>query len=308
MIEIATAIAALLVPVAIGAIAGRLRAFADPDAAIDVMNRVALHVAFPALVIGSLSDPGTPIAHSPAFVAIVPVSLVIALAIARLAVRTDRAGTLALVIAFGNTAYLGLPFVAAVLGHDALATASVAVAIHVALAMTVGPALLVRWGTGGGEGAGLGAIARQPIVWSPLIGLALRALPPEVLGPLRAVLVPLGAMAAPHSMVLIGLYLFVHRSRLKADRDVIVHVAARLVLAPAVTLALVLGARALGALTLTEARVLVVLAAMPTAITTFAIALERGIAPDRVASAIVASTVAAAITLPLAVAIAFALP
>lgn len=307
MIEIATAIAALLVPVAIGAIAGRLRAFADPDAAIDVMNRVALHVAFPALVIGSLSDPATPIAHGPAFLAIVPVSLALTLGLVRAVVRSDRAGTLALVIAFGNTAYLGLPFVAAVLGSEALATASVAVAIHVALAMTVGPALLVRWGAGAGASADLGAIARQPIVWSPLIGLAIRALPAAALGPLRAVLVPLGSMAAPLSMILLGLYLYAHRSSLRADRDVLAHVGVRLVLAPVVTLGLVLGARELGAVTLTEARVLVVLSAMPTAITTFSIALERGIGAARIASAIVASTVVAAITLPLAVAIALAL-
>lgn len=300
MIPIAVAIAALLVPVAIGAIASRLRAFDDPGSAIDVMNRVALHVAFPALVIASLADPATSIDHGPVFLALVPLALAIALVITRVAIRSEHAGTVALVIAFGNTAYLGLPFVGAVLGRDALATAAVAVAIHVALAMTVGPALLLRWGGGRGDAARIARLARSPLVWSPLIGIALRALPPGPLSIVRSILEPLGGMAAPLSMILLGVYLHVHRRRLAADRAVAIHAGARLLLAPAVTIGLVVLARALRTITLEEARVLVILSAMPAAITTFAIALEHRIGAERIAAAIVASTLASALTLPIA--------
>lgn len=307
MSGIATSIVALLVPVAIGVLLARLRFFADPAAAMDALNRLALHVAFPPLVVASLAAPSASIGHGWAFYAIIPLALALALAVVRLAVPRELAGTVALVVAFGNTAYLGLPFVGALLGPAALATAAVAVALHVALAMTAGPVLLLRWS---GDGASLGVLAkllRQPLVWSPLVGVGLRALPDSVREPARAVLAPLGAMASPVSMVLLGLYLAVHRRDLRVDRSTLTHVAARLVLAPALTVPLVWGARALGLLELEAGRVLVVLAAMPVAITTFSIALEHGRGPERVAAAIVASTLAAVVTLPLACALAFLL-
>lgn len=301
---LAISLASLLVPLALGVIAGRARLFEDPARAIDALNAFALHLAFPALVLIGLSDPETSIAQRPAFLAIVPISLALSLAVVRAttALRAEwreRAGTIALVVAFGNTAYLGLPYVEAVLGDAALSTAAVAVAIHVALAMTCGPVLLARW-SGGAPGAGRAAMARvmkQPLLWSPLIGLALRALPGAALEPLRAVIEPLGRTAAPVSMVLLGLYLWENRARLRVDGDVAAHVTARLLLAPAVTAALVLPAHAWGWLELVEARVLLVLAAMPAAITTFAIALEQRIGSDRVAAAIVVSTVASVVTL-----------
>lgn len=307
MIGIAVAIAALLMPVAIGVIAARLRTFGDPDAAIEVMNRVALEVAFPALVIASLIDPRASIVHGAVFLVLVPLALAISLAIARLAIRSELAGTVALVIAFGNTAYLGLPFVGALLGRDAIATAAVAVAIHVSLAMTVGPALLLRWGGGRRDAASLTRLARSPLVLSPLIGIALRALPVAPLAIVRSILEPLGAMAAPLSMILLGVYLWTHRARLVIDREVVIHSAARLLLAPAVTIALVLLARSMRTILIEEARILIILSAMPAAITTFAIALEQRIGADRVAAAIVATTLASAITLPLACWVAFSL-
>lgn len=146
-------------------------------------------------------------------------------------------------------------------------------------------------------------VARQPLLWSPLAGLSLRLVPAEIVTPLRATLEPLGRTAAPVSMVLLGLYLWTHRDALRLDAgargSLAIHVAARIVLVPLVTLAMILPASRLGWLALDEARVLLILAAMPAAITTFAIALEQGIGSDRVAAAIVGSTLGAALTLPL---------
>ncbi|AKF09011.1 AEC family transporter [Sandaracinus amylolyticus] len=312
--SLAVSLASLLLPVALGAIAGRARIFDDPARAIDALNRFALHLAFPALVAVSLSDPHTSIAHRPAFLAIVPLSLVVTLAIVRAIGRAlggpaqNETGTVALVVAFGNTAYLGLPYVDAVLGRAVLGTAAVAVAIHVACAMTLGPLLLARW-SGGGEGQGRAAmkrVAKQPLLWSPLIGLALRALPSAVLEPLRATFDPIGDTAAPVSMVLLGLYLFTNRASLRADASVAAHVGARIVLVPLVTLAMALPALSLHWIDAEEARVLLLLAAMPAAITTFSMAFEQGIGSERVAAAIVASTLASALTLPLFTALALA--
>lgn len=303
MPPLAISLASLVLPLAIGALAGRVQLFAEPARTIDALNRFALHVAFPALVGVALSDPDTPIARQPAFLAIVPASLLASLAVVRAlsALRPawrSQAGTLALVVAFGNTAYLGLPYVEAVLGEPAVASAAVAVALHVACAMTLGPLLLARWseaGRGGREA--LARVLRQPLLWSPLVGLASRALPLAALEPLRATIDPLGRTAAPLSMFLLGLYLWENRARRSEPAAIAAHVAARLVLVPAITLGLAFGARAAGWLGLVELRVLALLAAMPAAITTFAIALEQDVGSERVAAVIVASTVASVFTL-----------
>lgn len=307
MAGLGASLAALLAPVALGAALGRARLFADPDAALDALNRVALHVAFPALVVATLGAPGARAAHGPAFYALVPAALALTLGAARALSPRRAAGSVALVVAFGNTAYLGLPFVAAVLGPGALPTAAVAVAVHVALAMTVGPALLLRWSGRAAGPALLSKLARQPLVWSPLVGLALRLAPEPASEPLRAVLAPLGGTAAPLSMLLLGLYLERHGRDLRATASVAAHVGARLVLSPAVTLALAAAARARGLLEPEEARVLVVLSAMPAAITTFSIALEHDQGADDVAAAVVASTLGSAVTLPLVTVLARAL-
>ncbi len=75
------------------------------------------------------------------------------------------------------------------------------------------------------------------------------------------------------------------------------HVVVRLGLLPALTLGLALAARALGLLDVDEARVLVLLAAMPAAITTFSIAREQGADASLVAAVIVLTTVLAPVTL-----------
>jgi predicted permease len=301
-------VVALFFPLALGLLAGRLGVFPEPDRAIDALNRLALHVAFPALVIVGLADPEAELARHPAFLAIVPASLLASIAIVRAATLAapaaatplrEQAGTIALVIAFGNTAYLGLPYLAAVLGDTVVATASIAVSLHVACAMTLGPYFLARW-SGGSARASLARIARQPLIWSPIVALLLRAAPEPVVSAVRAILDPLARTAAPVSMLLLGLYLYENRARMQIDRSIALHVAARLVLVPAVTLAMTLAAHAIAAITPQEAAVLVILAAMPAAITTFSIALEQGARADRVAATIVASTAASVVTLPLA--------
>lgn len=299
---------ALLAPVLVGFGLGRWRFFgaAGSGAAIDVLHRVSLHVAFPALVVVSLGAPSRA-RHGVAFFALVPLALGLSLAFVRLLAPVAIRGSVALVVAFGNTAYLGLPFVGAVLGAEALPSAALAVAVHVALAMTLGPTLLLRW-SGRATGQVLvDKLARQPLVWSPLVGLGLRFAPEVARAPISAVLAPLGATAAPLSMLLLGLYLEVHRRDLRATRAVAVHVLARLALAPLVTLALALAARAGGLLVTDEVRVLTLLSAMPTAITTFSIALEHRQGEADVAAAIVASTLAALVTLPLVTALTLAL-
>lgn len=293
---LALRIAALLVPLALGFVAGRARLFAAVDQAISHLNLFALYVAFPALVYVGIADARFALPTSVGFYAIVPVALVSALLFTR-ALGVPVAGTVALVVAFGNVAYLGLPLVARIVGDEVVGLASLAVAIHVSLSMLVGPFLLLRWSGASGE-APMRAVLTQPLTWAPFVGLAARALPSEVVGASVEILAPLGSSAAPVAMFLLGLYLHRHREALRLDAVALRHVVAKLVVLPAATFALALAFHRAGMLGTTEAHVLVLLSAMPAAISTFAIAERFGVGEKRVCQAVVASTWISAATLP----------
>lgn len=296
--ELAFRVGALVLPLLLGALAERRRLFAEPDRAIAHLNVYALYVAFPALVYVGIADARFALPTSLGFYVLVPLALAITLGFTRVFARS-AAGTVALVVTFGNVAYLGLPLVQRVLGDAVVGVASLAVAIHVSLSMLLGPWLLLRWS--GSEGAApIAAVLRQPLTYAPFVGLTARALPDELVAGTVALLEPLGASAAPVAMFLLGLYLHRHRDALRLDAVVLRHVVLKLCVLPAVTFGLAFGLRELGRLEAVEARVLVLLAAMPAAISTFAIAERFGVGERRVCQAVVATSWISTLTIPLA--------
>jgi malonate transporter and related proteins len=292
---------ALALPLAIGWICGALKLFGDPSAAIDPLNRYALYVAFPALVCAGLMDRALAFPSSIGFWAIVPIAFAAVAILARLLARR-QSPTIALVCAFGNVAYLGLPVVERALGEDALPIASLAVAIHVVIALTIGPLLLLRWSGGQTDLRALSIrVLKQPLVWAPIAGLALRLAPAAARDTIAAVLAPIGQSAAPVALVLLGLYLHTHRERMrKIDLGDLAHVLFKLALLPAATIGLALLFHRASMLTTGEAQVLVVLSAMPAAITTFSIAHDVRTGAERTSRAIVLTTLFSAIAIPIA--------
>lgn len=292
----------LLLPPLLGFLAGATRLFGRPDLAVTHLNRYAMYFAFPALVFAGLADAHFALPTGPAFWLVVPAALAVVLSGLGALGRGPARGSLALVASFGNVAYLGLPVVAQVLGTQALGTASLAVAIHITLSMSLGPWLLMRWGRAAGARraeAPLRTLLGQPLLWAPVLGLAARSLPASLRTSTVEVVGPVGASAAPVALFLLGLYLHTHRRSLwRMDRSSWLHVATKLLAVPGVTLALTaLGGR-LGWLTPLEAQVLLLLAAMPAAITTFAIAQELEIGVARVTQTIVASSLLCVVTVP----------
>ncbi|HJL17535.1 MAG TPA: AEC family transporter [Sandaracinaceae bacterium LLY-WYZ-13_1] len=298
--ELTLAAAALVAPVFLGVGAGLARLFADPDAAVDHLNRYALYFAFPALVFHGLVAADYTLPDEPGFWLLVPAALAVTALAGRLG-APRQAGTLAQMVAFGNVAYLGLPVVERVLGEASLPAASLAVAVHVTLALSVGPVLLLRWSDAGGSvRATVSRAARQPLLWAPIVGLAARLLPRDVRAVLDALADPIGRSAAPVALFLLGLYLHHHRSRMRhlGGADAL-HVAMKLLVLPAVTFAGAWALHRVGWLHVPEAQILCLLSAMPAAITTFAIAQQLGVGAAQTSRAIVATTLAAAATVPL---------
>lgn len=296
----------LATPVLLGVICGALRLFADPEAAIGALNRYALYLAFPALIVAGLTDRSFREPDQPWAWAIPLVAMLLSAGLIRLVTprSSGQAGTLVLCTVFGNVAYVGLPLCVSVLGEQALGTAALAVSVFVFGSLVFGPAALVRWSPGSGPAPSVTLVLRQPLFWSPFVGLAARMLPVAQLNDLNALIKPVGASAAPVALFLLGVYLWLHRSKVARIRlPGLAHVATKLVLFPAVMWACVAAAQAAGWHDPMTARVFLLLSACPTAIATFALAQDLGTGRDRVAQAIVGSTIASVLVLPLAVAL-----
>ncbi len=287
----------LAVPALLGAGCGALRLFPDPRAAVVVLNRYALYIGFPALVARGLLLPSAVIPDQPAFWLLWPVALTLML----LGVPRATDSALGLGMTFGNVAYLGLPYVLAVMGEGMVGPAALAVAVHVTGAVTVGPALLARAaGAEGGVREIIRRVAVQPLFWAPAAGLAMRASSPDLRTMAADGLEPFAASAAVIALFLLGLHVFTERTRLASiGASVLGLVAARMLLAPALVLGLAWAAVSLGWLPAQLARVHVLLAAMPLAITTFSMAHDADVEADRVAGAVVVSSLLAALMLPL---------
>lgn len=296
----------LLFILALGVGAGALRWFPSPPAAIAALNRFALMLAFPALIVAGLASDSLALPGGPGFylvhalAAVGQVAAALALTRGQGALGRSR-GAIALAALFGNIAYLGIPFATAVLGPRATGLASLAAALHIVIAMTLGPLLLLRHSGGAPRPFGpiLATVARQPLVWAPLVGLALRAAPAAPRALVLDLVAPLGASAGPVALFMLGLYLHSNLGRLRrVGPEVAAACVLKLLVYPALALASAAALAAFAPLLPMERQVIVLVAAMPVAITTFSLAEEFGTGREVVASSIVASTLLALATLP----------
>ena len=293
----------LAFPILLGMVAGAAKLFPDTDAAIGALNRYALYIAFPALIVTGLTRGEFSLPVDLGFWLIVPVAMgltaVVAYLVGLLPSLRGRAGTLAMVGVFGNVAYVGLPLCERLLGESILGVASLAVSLFVVFSLLLGPTLLLAWSPGSGESRSpIMAVFRQPLLWSPAIGLALRLTP--WMDGAHALLAPVGKSAAPVALFLLGLYLFAHRAAaFRPGLAGVAHVGLRLAVFPLVVSSLVIAALGQGLLQHDAAQVFVILSATPTAIATFALAVEFNQGQEDVAQSIVLSTIVSAFTLPI---------
>lgn len=312
-----TALLALSLPLIAGLVVGRTQMFESKDALI-VLTRFALVVAFPALIIASWIDPRQGIDIAPWALVLVFVGPCIGTLAAR-AMGGKHRGSVALVALFGNSSFLGLPLAEAVVGPQAIPAASLAMIVHAALGVLIGIPLVRRDVTSSSaSGNAWKALRSNPLLWAPPIGIALRFLLLGVgfsdhsvtisfVDALRA----LGRTSGPVGIFVLGLFLS-RRIAAWPLRSLLVtwrYIVARLLLPPALTLLLGALLVAHDSLDATAFRVLVLQAATPAAISTFAMVFEvesaagadasRPSASEEVAKAIVVTSLLAVLTMAL---------
>lgn len=243
-----------------GYLAARTRLL--PAQAVPGLNAFVLYFALPCMLL----DFGrrTPVAQlfSPAVAALwlVCAAIVVALAVGvarRLGGRWPDAGMGALVAAFPNSGFMGVPLIAALLGEAAVAPvmATLALDLIVVTSVCIGLAHLgpqphasggaAASGTAPAEGAAqamrraLRGMVRNPLPWAILLGALLNVLHLEPWAPVTRTVQLLGSAASPVALFTLGAVLAQSQQRMvvmayaTALGDVMALVVIKLLLHPA---------------------------------------------------------------------------
>lgn len=304
------AIAPLLVAVLAGLGFGALRLFEPVEQAIAALNRFCLYLAFPALIFANVYAADLALALAPGFLLASVTPTLILLGVLALSTRRVEPGQRAALgfgSIFGNIAYLGIPLSASLLGPQIVGLASVSAALHLLVAVPLGTWVMLRWSRAGREAEAetehrspIAELLRQPLVWAPILALLARLVPAALVAPALGPASWIGAAASPVALFMIGLYMHTHRRELVrlrwADAGLI---AAKLIVLPGLALACVRIGLRFDLLELEAAELVIVQAAMPTAITTFALAEEYGVGRGALVRGIVGSTALFLLLFPL---------
>ena len=269
---------------------------------IVALNQTALYIMFPCLLFTSLIKVDlhseTPL-RILAFTVLLAASSILLVAVVARVSGLDRVTTSALMltVAFPNLGNYGLPVVLLAFGQEGLTLALVVIALQ----SLYGTTLAIVIASSGNDASFLGAIRqvlRLPTIYALIAALIvnLGQLPvPAFI--MSALAIPAQA-AIPLMVIVLGMQLAGTRG-IEAPRLVGAATLARLVLGPAigVGLALLLGLEGL------TRDVLIVGAAMPTAVFTIIIATQFNSRPRLVTDAVIATTVASVVTVTVVLAL-----
>jgi predicted permease len=197
----------MLVFLAVGAVANSVELL--DSARSDTLTAVAFYVALPALVFASTFDRPLEELVSPAllvgFWVVVAVTVAVGWVVHRSRTNDARRSVAVVQSYHGNMGFLGLPLVAAAMGSEAAAIASVILGVGALTQVPVTVFLLIRLNDSDASLAGeLKALTTNPVLISLAAGIAASvgsvAVPSPVVGGLDAI----SALALPLALVCVG--------------------------------------------------------------------------------------------------------
>jgi len=276
------------------------------------LNRFVVWLALPALLFDITAHARLADIWQPGFIAAFGASVVVVFVLTilvRLRGRRLADATIdGLSAAYGNTAFMGFPVLAEVLGSPGLMAATIATLITVCALFAVAVALIEAGMQSETRPHHLAlkvgkALAKNPLVVAPLLGAAAAMAGMAIPEPIEKALKMLGGTASPCALITIGLFLAADTGA-RAERGETVSTAIlvglKLVLQPAIAFGLATWLR----LPALATHAVLLLAAMPTGTGPFMLA-EFYRREARVTSrAILISTVASAATLSACIAFA----
>jgi predicted permease len=306
MLAIVYVIAPVFALIAAGYLCGRAKLFGDN--ATDVLNNFVVYLALPALLFRAMARSGFgDLAHG-GFVVAFGGGMALTFALSFLLERGDRhpladRSIEALAAGYPNTGYMGIPLCLAVFGDAGLPPAIVSAILTVCVLFAVAIALIeldiqAEPSLGRTLAKATLAVLRNPLVFSPLGGLAFSAFGVPLPGPIDGALDLLGASASPCALVTIGLFLAETPSG-GHMRDLVRMVSLKLLVQPAITAVLAFGVFDLPRLWSHSA---ILLAALPTGTGPFMLAKLYEREPAATSRAILISTLLSVATISLLIA------
>lgn len=281
-----------------------------PEAAIPGLNAFVLYFALPALLfrfgmntpIGQLLNPVVVVVSTLASLGIVTFTIAVTLS-PRVQMKDAAFG--ALVAAFPNTGFMGVPLLTALLGAAAAGPVICAVLVDLFITSSVCIALAqAHEAKGEGTRAALGRALKgalsNPLPWSIALGVVCSVLGWKLGGPLGTILNMLADAASPVALFTIGAVLWRagQHAHTRTPPSLYWPVAAiKLFAHPLLVFALAAGAHAAGApIGAFEIMVLTLAAALPSASNVSLLAERYGADNGRIARIIMSSTAAAFVT------------
>lgn len=302
MSEILTVIAPLFILIFASAFLQKYKNIGDDWA--KVLNEFSLKIGFPVLIFSALSkapfsfsDQARLIGANSLFIVL---SLLSAIVIGKIfGLKKQMFLTLFICFVFGNVAYLGIPVLTQISGEQILPTASLIVAIYLFWMFTVAIGYLdysVEKNKRDVVANALKNLLKNPLLIAVILGIIIGTLHVTLPNIVLKSLDMVTASVTPTVLIVIGL--FIGKSKVGKIRDwfpVLLFTILTLVFLPA---AFYFGLKLFGH-TPSQFSSSIIQAAMPLAITPFALADKYNLNKDFIARSIVLSTILSVISLPL---------
>lgn len=269
-----------------------------------VLNEFVLKIGFPALIFSSISSVSFSLLDNKEIIIsnslIVIGSFLLVFFFGKLFRLTKKMfNTLFISLGVGNIAYLGFPILTEVAGQEILAEASIIVACYLFWLFTIGIGYLEYSNAKKDEVNffRLGSLLiKNPLLLAVLFGLLFSSLGISIPGVISKSISMLSASVTPVVLVVIGLFLGqVKFGKLKDWLPVFIFSISTLFILPAAFWFIVKSNN----LDLNTYWASIIEAAMPLAITPFALAEQYKLDQDFIAKSIVLSTILSVITIPL---------
>jgi predicted permease len=270
---------------------------------VHILNNFAYYVALPALIVGSFWE--VDFSQSASWktvllssLIIFSLSLLIFIFLFFIKISKNLKAAILLGATVGNTLYMGTPLVELGFGREYLASGvlvgTVYLIIPLLIVISLVQYLYCREHCVKGEIVGF---IKNPLVISALVGIILSFLKLDfpLIGGVKKSIVMLGATASPVALFALGAFMYKKFFKKDLGRVFLVSVL-KMIVAPAIVL--------IGSFYFynnDDLEILIFMAAMPTAVSTFVIAERFNLGKDLIGNSIIISTILSFVVAPLVI-------
>lgn len=265
-----------------------------------ILSNLLVYIIVPGMVINAYMTeydpeilPNLLLSYGLSFIALILAS-VLSVLFTR-GIKSNNRAILRFGCAFSNAGYMGFPLIQALYGAEGLMYASAFITLFNIMVWTVGYSMVS--GTAKPKEV-LKTIAKNPVIYSVVIGLLIYMLQIPVPNVLKQPIALVGNMNTPISMIIVGI--IIAGSNLKhivVNKEIWYTFLVRMLLIPAITFGLFFLLGVSGMVT----NVVVIQASCPTAAITSVFAVQFGHDEETAAGAVILTTLLSVLTLPVMV-------